>query len=78
MTIDEAVKELEASGKNTRFDRLVTICTEFFGKPRVKGSHHLFTVKWQGDPRINLQSQKGKAKGYQVKDVIAALQKLRG
>jgi hypothetical protein len=31
---------------------------------------------WQGDPRVNIQNQKGKAKAYQVKQVLKAIEKL--
>jgi len=77
MTTDDAINELEAATTNTRFSRLVNICEEFFGSPRTAGSHHIFKTKWQGDPRINLQNEKGKAKSYQVEQVIKALKKLK-
>jgi hypothetical protein len=31
-----------------------------------------------GDPRINIQKKKGEAKAYQVKQVLAAIDKLEG
>ena len=31
-----------------------------------------------GDPRINIQDQKGKAKAYQVRQVLLAIDKLEG
>ena len=77
MTIDDAVGELEGRETNTRFQRLVVICKAFFGAPRIEGSHYIFKTPWPGDPRINLQSGKGKAKPYQVRQVIKALQKLK-
>ncbi len=78
MNIDEALQEL-ASETNVRFSRLLAITERFFGKPRNRGtSHYPFKVPWQGEPRINLQKGKsGKAKPYQVKQVKAALIKLR-
>ena len=79
MSIDEAIKELIGNETNTRFSRLLTICKQFFGEPRVKGSHYIFKTPWQGDPRINLQeADSGKAKPYQVSQVVEALQKLKG
>ena len=78
MTILEAIAKLTAQKTNTRFSQLVSICEEFFGRPRTKGSHHIFKTPWPGDPRLNLQSHKGKAKPYQVEQVIAALTKLEG
>lgn len=77
MEILDAVKELESSKKNVRFDRLRTICENFFGSPRINGSHYFFRTPWLGDPRINLQkSRGGEAKPYQVSQVLRALRKL--
>jgi hypothetical protein len=78
MEIVKALQELE-SEKNVRFTRLLAIAEAFFGKPRNRGtSHYPFKVPWQGEPRINLQQGKGgKAKPYQVRQVKAALIKLR-
>lgn len=78
MSIDEALEELEGNEGNVRFQRLLTICEEFYGAPRIKGSHHIFKTPWQGDPRINLQRVGGKAKPYQVDQVIQALKRSRG
>jgi len=33
-------------------------------------------MPWQGDPRINIQNAKGKAKAYQVKQVLLAIERL--
>jgi hypothetical protein len=80
MTIEEYIQQLESNKKDMRFAHLVRICQEQFGNPRMKGSHHIFKTPWSGDPRINLQADErnaGKAKPYQVKQVIAALRKLQ-
>ena len=77
MTIDSALEELQGHETNIKFVRLVKIVTEFFGKPRIKGSHYIFKTPWLGDPRINLQKERGKAKDYQVRQVISALEKLK-
>ncbi len=77
MTIEEAVKELEANVRDIRFNRLVGICETFFGPYRTAGSHHIFKTKWQGDPRINLQEEGKRAKEYQVRQVVKALKKLK-
>jgi hypothetical protein len=78
MTIDAALKELSGNEANIRFVRLVTIATMFFGSPRIKGSHYIFKMPWPGDPRINLQKERGKAKYYQVRQLISALERLKG
>ncbi len=80
MTIEKYIEELEANPKDVRFAFLVRICQEQFGNARMKGSHHIFKTPWPGDPRINLQEDKGsrgKAKPYQVKQVLGALRKLQ-
>ncbi len=69
-------KKLLANPKNVKFEELLKICTQHFGKPRIKGSHHIFKTPWKGDPRINIQKDGKMAKVYQVKLVIAALEKL--
>ncbi|HKZ02176.1 MAG TPA: hypothetical protein VJ180_08050 [Pyrinomonadaceae bacterium] len=59
------------------FGERVRLCREYFGRERIKGSHHIFKTPWPGDPRINLQEVRGKAKSYQVDQVIAALERLK-
>ncbi|AHG65658.1 toxin HicA [Advenella mimigardefordensis] len=62
---------------NVRFSELVKICTHFFGKPRFSSSSHMiFKTPWHGDPRVNIQNSNGKAKTYQVKQVLTALEQL--
>lgn len=63
--------------KNCKFKDLLKICVHFFGTPRIRGSHHIFKAFWQGDPRINIQKDGKMAKGYQVKAVLAAIEKLK-
>jgi len=56
---------------------LCKVCENFFGEPRESSSsHRIYKTPWQGDPRINIQNHKGKAKAYQVKQVFLALEKL--
>jgi hypothetical protein len=63
---------------NVRFADLHNVCEEFFGKPRHIGtSHAIFKTPWPGDPRVNIQSDKGKAKAYQVRQVLSAIDKLK-
>lgn len=59
-----------------RFADLEAVCEHFFGRPRQKGSHVIYKMPWAGDPRINIQRSKdGSAKTYQVKQVLAAIDK---
>ena len=62
---------------NVRFNDLKKVCEAYFGKARQSGtSHAIFKTPWQGDPRVNIQNDKGKAKPYQVRQVLAAIDKL--
>jgi hypothetical protein len=40
-------------------------------------SHTVFKTPWPGDPRVNIQNDKGKAKAYQVRQVLLAIDKLK-
>lgn len=33
-------------------------------------------MPWAGDPRVNIQDNHGKARAYQVRQVLAAIKKL--
>lgn len=70
--------QLRREPSNARFADLLKICEEFFGKPRQSGtSHTIFKTPWPGDPRVNIQNDKGKAKAYQVRQVLLAIDKLK-
>lgn len=59
------------------FADLEMVCRHYFGIPRqTGGSHMVFKMQWGGDPRVNIQNQGGKAKTYQVKQALAAIDKL--
>ena len=71
------LKELRANPKDVRFADLAKVCDEYFGEPRQKGtSHRVYRTPWPGDPRVNIQNDKGSAKPYQVRQVIKAIEKL--
>jgi hypothetical protein len=69
-------EDIRVHPKNVKFVDLVRICVKYFGKPRIRGSHHIFKMPWRGDPRINIQKDGNLAKEYQVKAVIRAIEKL--
>jgi hypothetical protein len=74
--IEPILKDMEA-GKEIRFHDLFKLCEHFFGAPRNPGSsHYVFKMPWPGDPRVNIQNDKGKAKPYQVRQVLKAIAKL--
>ena len=75
--IPEIISNMKQNPKGISFSDLCKVCDHFFGEPRKNASsHQVYKTPWQGDPRINIQNHKGKAKTYQVKQVLLALEKL--
>ena len=70
---------MKIAPQNVRFSDLAAVCELYFGAPRQRGtSHQVFKTPWPGDPRVNIQEGKaGKAKPYQVRQVLAAIAKLK-
>lgn len=72
------LERMRREPKNVRFSDLLKVCTESFGNPRQSASSHvIFKTPWPGDPRVNIQNDKGRAKAYQVRQVLLAIDKLR-
>lgn len=62
---------------SVRYSDLHRVCEEYFGAPRTSGgSHAVFKTPWHGNPRVNIQNDHGKAKAYQVRQVLAAIDRL--
>jgi len=71
------LEDIKKNPSNVRFSVLCKICDYYFGKPRQSStSHRVYQTPWRGDPRVNIQNKKGKAKAYQVKQVIKAIERL--
>ena len=69
--------KMRANPKGVRFNELCKVCEKYFGSPRQTGSsHRVYKTPWPGDPRVNIQNDKGMAKTYQVKQVLRAIEKL--
>ena len=78
-TADDVLRRLRANPRGVRFAELVAICDRFFGEPRQRGtSHRVYRMPWPGDPRVNIQNDRGMAKAYQVRQVIRAIERLEG
>jgi len=76
-SIAKIVKEMKANSKGVRFNDLQKVCEFYFGKVRQTGSSHcIYKTPWSGDPRVNIQNSKGKAKSYQVKQVLRAIEQI--
>jgi hypothetical protein len=78
-SIDDIVARMRETPQDIRFSDLEKVCNHFFGQPRRNAtSHSDYKLPWPGDPRVNIQKDKGgKAKGYQVKRVLQAVDKKR-
>jgi hypothetical protein len=75
--IDDILAQMKQNPRDVRFSDLCRVCDHFFGEARQSGSsHRVYKTPWQGDPRINIQNHKGKAKAYQVKQVLLAIERL--
>ena len=63
--------------KGVSYNDLCKVCDYFFGEARqTSGSHRIYKTPWQGDPRVNIQNDKGMEKTYQVRQVLKALERL--
>ena len=75
--VDDVVAQMRSNPKGIRFADACRVCDHYFGQPRQRGtSHRIYRTPWQGDPRVNIQGAKGKAKAYQVKQVLRAIERL--
>lgn len=75
--IRDILKGLKQDPDNVRFADLCKVCDHYFGKARQSGSsHRIYKTPWQGDPRLNIQNSKGKAKAYLVRQVLKAIERL--
>jgi hypothetical protein len=75
--VRKIVARMHASPANIDYKDLVKVCEHYFGTPRQRGSSHaVFAKPWEGDPRVNIQSDRGRAKAYQVQQVLKAIARL--
>lgn len=74
--IAKILHAMENNPKGIRFKDLCQVCEHYFGPARQGGSgHRIYKTPWLGDPRVNIQNDKGMAKAYQVKQVLEAIRK---
>ena len=75
--VRDILKALRQNPTSVRYTDLCKVCDHYFGKARQSGSsHRIYKTPWQGDPRVNIQNSKGKAKAYQVMQVLKAIERL--
>lgn len=78
-SFETLLAEMRNNSKGVRFADLFKVCEHYFGEARQnKTSHAIFKTPWAGDPRVNIQNDKGRAKPYQVKQVLEAIDKKEG
>jgi hypothetical protein len=76
--IAEILAAMENNPKGVSFKDLCKVCEHFFGNPRqTASSHRIYKTPWRGDPRINIQNDKGMSKYYQVNQVLLAIKRLK-
>jgi hypothetical protein len=76
-SIKDILAAMLKNPKGVSFSDLCKVCDHFFGEARQSGSsHRVYKTPWPGDPRVNIQNDKGMAKAYQVKQVLKAIERL--
>ncbi len=75
-TVPDIVAAMRSNPKGVRFVELCRVCDHYFGPARHGGtSHRVYRTPWPGDPRANIQDDRGKAKAYQVRQVLKAIER---
>lgn len=75
MNKQKLLQKLLLGTKNIRFSEAVTIAEAFgFHLDRINGSHHIFLHKLIPE-LLNLQNVRGKAKPYQIKQLLELIEK---
>jgi hypothetical protein len=75
--IEDILRQIRRTPNGVRFTELCRVCDHYFGEARQKSSsHRVYKTPWQGNPRVNIQNAKDKAKAYQVKQVLQAIERL--
>lgn len=76
-TVADIVAQMRKNAGGVRYGDLCKVCDQYFGPARqTSGSHRIYKTPWIGDPRVNIQNSKGRAKAYQVKQVLRAIERL--
>jgi hypothetical protein len=77
--LDDLIEQMRSNPQNVRYVDACTVARALFGEPRQHGSsHRVWKMPWAGDPRVNMQESKGgKAKAYQVQQLLTAVDRYR-
>ena len=75
--IQDIVGAMKVNPSGIRFTDACKVCDYYFGMARQKStSHRIYKMPWPGDPRVNIQNDKGKAKEYQINQILKAIKRL--
>ena len=75
-SIDELLAEMKENPAGVRFSDACKVADHFFGAPTQNASsHRVWKMPWPGNPRVNMQDDKGKAKAYQVRQLLEAVER---
>jgi hypothetical protein len=75
---DKILAQMRSEPASVRFHDLYRVCEVHFGGAwQIGTSHAVFKMPWPGDSRVNIQNNQGKPKAYQVRLVLAAINKLK-
>lgn len=76
--IETIIELMYRNPKGILFIELCQVCEHYFGTARQSGSSHMvFKTPWIGNPRVNIQDDRGMAKAYQVRQVLKAIERLQ-
>jgi hypothetical protein len=76
-TVAGILAQMRNNPGGIRFADLCKVCDHYFGQARqTSGSHRVYKTPWSGDPRVNIQNNKGKAKAYQVRQIRKAIERM--
>jgi hypothetical protein len=75
--IDKLLAKMRQAPTAVRFLDAIKVAEYYFGAARQKGtSHVVFKMPWLGDPRVNRKNDHGKAKAYQVRQLLEAIDRM--
>lgn len=75
--LDKIIAQIRKSNKNVPYADLRKVCDHYFERrPSSGGDPDTYKRPWAGDPKVNIQNRNGKAKPYQVTQVLKALDRL--
>jgi hypothetical protein len=72
--LEKTIVRLRNNPENSTFNELAAVCVAYFGPSSMTGgSHRVFRTGWPDNPRLVIQARGSNAKGYQVRQVISAI-----